>query len=495
MVKRFFGRLTAAGLFLAMLVGCASDTSLLTGEKGYYQYSWEEEVRLGQRSDAQIVQEMGLYPDDALQAYVRDIGERILDQSVLRQPDAPEIYRNTKFTFRVLDSPIVNAFALPGGFVYVTRGLLAHMDNEAQLAVVLGHEITHVAARHSSKQAFKQQIGQIGLLAGAIIGQHVSENPNMANQILDVGGGVFQLMSLKYGRDDERESDQFGVEYAAKAGYDAAEGADFFRTLSRLSSKSGQSIPSWFSSHPDPGEREMTIKRLASQWAASYPEQKIRQPALYNQIEGLVVGENPRNGFQYQGTFYHPDMRFSFDIPSGWRLRNESAAVYLLDPDQRGMMTFSLSKESSPLEAARAFVQESRIQVNNSGSTRIKGFEAYGVEGLATSGSSSLWVHNVFIAFEGKIFSFLGYARSETVDSYRPLLLKVSRGFQKLRDRKFLDVQPATLKIAKANASQPFRRFLPERLPSGMDVQDWAIINQVGVDQVIQEGSLLKLPN
>ncbi|MBT6768476.1 MAG: M48 family metalloprotease, partial [Opitutales bacterium] len=148
-MKRYLGSICLLGL-LAILSGCVTEPSALTGESRSYGYTWQQELELGRTSDADLIQQMGLYPDVALARYVTSIGESVLAQSSLRRVGTPEIYRNLEFKFRVMDSPVVNAFALPGGYVYVTRGLLAHLSNEAQLAVVLGHEITHVAARHAS---------------------------------------------------------------------------------------------------------------------------------------------------------------------------------------------------------------------------------------------------------------------------------------------------------------------------------------------------------
>src|SRR5690606_29236122 len=164
---------------------------------------------------------------------------------------------STPFTFRVLSSPVVNAFALPGGYNYVTRGLLTHMTSEAQLAMVIGHEIGHVAARHASQQALTQQAGSLLLIGGAVLGQELLGV--RAQDIMELGGTAAQLLFLRYSRDAERESDKLGVEYSAKSGYDASQGAAFFTTLKRLSEASGSSIPAFMSSHPDPGDREVDI--------------------------------------------------------------------------------------------------------------------------------------------------------------------------------------------------------------------------------------------
>ncbi|WP_243664303.1 M48 family metalloprotease, partial [Rhodothermus marinus] len=139
-------------ILIVFAEGCAVSTNPVSGRRRLYGYSWAEERRIGQEADRQIVAQYGLYDDPELAAYVDSLGQVILAHSHLRRPNTPKEFRETPFVFRVLDSPVVNAFALPGGYVYVTRGLLAHLNNEAQLAVVLGHEIGHVAARHASQR-------------------------------------------------------------------------------------------------------------------------------------------------------------------------------------------------------------------------------------------------------------------------------------------------------------------------------------------------------
>src|SRR5690606_25074031 len=135
-----------------------------------------EEKQIGAQADKEIAAQYGIYEDEELNNYVSELGQKLVEVSHLRREDADPQFQNTQFTFRVLNSPIVNAFALPGGYVYVTRGLLAHLDNEAQLAVVLGHEIGHVAARHASQRAATQQIGQLAILGGAILGESLGLN-------------------------------------------------------------------------------------------------------------------------------------------------------------------------------------------------------------------------------------------------------------------------------------------------------------------------------
>src|SRR5699024_8842377 len=204
-------------LFICLIfTACTIQKSPVTGDRRAYAYSWEQEKKIGAKADKQIQQQFGVYQNKALQSYVDDVAQSVLAVSDMRDEGTPEKYRTTEFHFRVLDSPIVNAFALPGGYVYVTRGLLAHLENEAQLAVVLGHEIGHVAACHASQSAFERQLGQIALIGGAVAGQEILGIPGQ--QLLNLGSTATQYLFLSYSRDDERESDRLGVEYAAKQG-------------------------------------------------------------------------------------------------------------------------------------------------------------------------------------------------------------------------------------------------------------------------------------
>ncbi|MDZ7693312.1 MAG: M48 family metalloprotease [Balneolaceae bacterium] len=248
-MKRVLSWCSISVLVISLTItACVVQQNPVSGNKRAYGYSWEEEIQIGQDADKQIQQQYGVYQNEELKNYVDQVAQDILSVSHMRREGTDPKFKNTEFYFRVLNSPVVNAFALPGGYVYVTRGLLAHLNNEAQLAVVMGHEIGHVAARHASQRAFEQQLGQIALVGGAIAGQELLGLPGQ--ELLNIGGTATQLLFLKYGRDDERESDRLGVEYAAMENYVAAEGADFFTSLKRISESSGQSMPSFLCNPP-----------------------------------------------------------------------------------------------------------------------------------------------------------------------------------------------------------------------------------------------------
>jgi len=232
-------------LLLSSLSGCKRNP--VTGKRELMLMSEKKEIALGKESDPAIVASYGLYEDPDLQKFIDEKG-----QEMARISHRP----NLNYEFKILDSPVVNAFAVPGGYVYFTRGIMAHFNNEAEFAGVLGHEIGHITARHSAKQYSKQMVGQVGLVAGVVL------SPNVRNNFQQIQQGM-GLLFLKFGRDAESQSDKLGVAYSTEVGYDSKEMAGFFNTLSRMREGTGaESIPTFMSTHPDPGDRFQNVKQL-----------------------------------------------------------------------------------------------------------------------------------------------------------------------------------------------------------------------------------------
>lgn len=492
-------RLIRALILLLILFDCAACTvsrNPISGRKRAYGYSWEQERQLGAQADQQIVQQMGIYDDPDLQAYVDRIGQRVLEESHLRRPDTDPEFLNTPFTFRIMDSPVVNAFALPGGYIYVTRGLLTHLNNEAQLAVVLGHEIVHVAARHASQRAFEAQAGQLGVITGAILGQAVLGG-SAAQSILDLGSTATQLLLLSYGRDDERESDRHGVAYAALAGYEAGEAAEFFVSLDRLGERAGGALPSFLSTHPDPGEREETIREMATDWEQQVAMTLVRQDDYLAQIEGTVLGDDPRQGFVRDATFYHPELRFRFPVPRQFLLDNSRTQVTMVDErSQQAAIIFSIAAgATSPREAAAQLLNQEGVSVQESRAETVNGLNAY--YGLATAqleGGQEVGLMTYFIQHSDNVYYFIGLAPLNAFNSYADLFRQTMRGFAPENRSEILSVQPRRLRVVSANRTAPFSAFVSGNLPLQMTEEELAILNQVGLNEQISAGTALKLP-
>jgi predicted Zn-dependent protease len=483
-------------LFVALLVleGCAVSTNPVTGNRRAYAYTWQEERAIGQDADPQIVAQFGEYDDPDMARYVDSLGQALLEVSHLRRPGADPEWMNTPFTFRVLDSPVVNAFALPGGFVYVTRGLMAHLENEAQLAVVLGHEIGHVAGRHGSKRAMNQMFGQAALLAGAVGGQALFGG-NAAENVLNLGGSATQLLFLSYGRDDERESDDLGVEYASMLGYDASEGSEFFRTLRRLGEQAGQEIPSFLSTHPDPGEREQTIRRMASEWAAMMPTNKIVREPYLRRVEGVVWGEDPRQGYTRDGWFHHPQLAFQFPVPSGFQVINQASQVVMIPESQEAFLVMTIeSDHASARAAADAFRGQQGLTVVQAGLGQTSGLSGWVVVATATQENGQvLGIRAHFIDHGGRVYRFIGVTTQEQYPAYESVFAQTTNNFRPLTDPALLNVQPHRMHLATVRQPTAFRSLVPATLPPDTTPETMAIINQVNLDSMVSAGRLYKI--
>lgn len=488
-------------LFLFVLLfisanSCVVQQSPVSGVTRAYAYSWEQEKQIGREVDEEILAEFGYYGDEALQSYFTGLSEEILQNSHMRREDTAEQFRTTEFTFRVLDSPVVNAFALPGGYVYVTRGLLAHMNNEAQLAVVIGHEIGHVAARHASQRGLQQMVGQVVVLGGAILGQELLGLPG--ESILNLSGTAAQLLFLRNSREHERESDRLGVEYASKSGFDAAEGAAFFTTLRRLSERAGHTLPNFLSTHPDPGQREQSIPELAQVWAErGYEQTRVNTDEYLGTIEGMTFGTNPRNGFTEDGFYYHPELEFQFAFPEGWQLINQPSRVVVVHPDRDAVMLLRIDHDAATArESVETFLRVNSIEAESEralrSSGRYPGYEAQFT--IEEENGDTLRVQLYAVEYGERVYRFLNYADADKFSSYRLDFTLSVASFNALTDPSILAIQPVRLEIRKVQQQTTLRELLPSELPMQIEVEEVAIINQLQLDDVIETGRRLKIP-
>src|SRR5512136_848397 len=315
-------RTRSAALVLLVAAAIACAVNPVTGKKEFMLYSESQEIELGKQTDTEVAATYGVYDDQALQAYVSKMGAALAAKG--QRPNLP-------WRFTVLDSPVVNAFAVPGGAVYVTRGILAMMSSEAELAAVLGHEIGHVNARHSMSQMSKQQVAQIGLVVGSVISQKFAKYAGLA-------GAGLQVLFLKYSRDNENQADGLGMDYARAAGYNPADMAATFAGLQKMGDLSGgSSLPGFLSTHPLTPDRIAHVQSMLQPGDASL----ARKPEAYlRTVENVVYGEDPRQGYVENGIFYHPGLRFQFLAPAGWKVDNTPSRVLLVAADGNAGLIF-----------------------------------------------------------------------------------------------------------------------------------------------------------
>jgi len=297
----------------AWLVGCF--LLLFLTACGAPQIDPQEEVKIGARLHPKIIEEYGgVYDDARVKAYVETVMQRIANAS-----DNP----NQAYRITVLDTPIVNAFALPGGYTYVTRGLLALANNEAELAGVIGHEIAHVTARHSAKrQSTAQGAAVLATVLGAVVSSASGINAGLTSDLINLGGGA---LLAGYSREQEYEADNLGIAALARAGYEPHAQADFLESLGRYAAyQSGSGVKSstgWFDSHPNTSERVDKANEKAE--AKKLPTSTQIDAARYlSVIDGLLYGDGVEQGVVNGRRFAHPDLRLSFKVPPGFEITN-----------------------------------------------------------------------------------------------------------------------------------------------------------------------------
>lgn len=483
----FFGILALATVEIA----CTIQQNPVSGRNRVFGYSWEQELALGKQADEEISEFFGIYDDDELDRYVTDIGQELLTHSHMRSDDVHQRYRDTEFEFRVLDSEVVNAFALPGGYNYVTRGMLIHMANEAQLAMVLGHEIGHVAARHASQRAARQQAGQILLVGGAIAGQELLGLPGQ--ELLQIGSTAAQLIFLSYSRSNERESDKLGVEYSAKAGYRSAEGAGFFVTMQRLTERAGGGLPNILSSHPDPGDREQEIQKMAQEWAdEGYAQEDVGRDRLLDQVDGMIWGVDPRKGMIDNETYYHPDNEFYFPLPQRWESMKQREQVITFSEDERAAMLFEPSTASTPQEAIERIIRQDGMEQANLEEDPENDLNAWRGTAIFRGEDEVTQLFVYAIEYNDRVYRFLGLAGRDHFRDYRPEFQRSARGFQTLTDEEYLNVEPTTVNVVTVEQEVTLDELITD-LPHNADREQIAIINQMELDDTVEPGSKIKL--
>ncbi|HEX8529250.1 MAG TPA: M48 family metalloprotease [Cytophagales bacterium] len=484
-------KLTAKGLALVLLLGLGSCArNPVTGKKDFVLLSEQQEIAMGQQSDPGIVAEMGLYEDKTLQSFINEKGQQMA--KVSHRPDL-------KYEFKIVDSPIVNAFAVPGGYVYFTRGIMAHFNNEAEFAGVLGHEIGHITARHSAKQYSKAMLAQLGLIAGLVVSPQFAQFAEQAQQGL-------ALLFLKFGRDDESQSDRLGVEYSTKIGYDAQEMAGFFNTLDRMGKQSGaESVPTFLSTHPDPADRNKNVAKLAAEWKAKVGDQKlaVNRDSYLKMIDGIVYGEDPKQGFVEKNAFYHPVLKFQFPIPSGWQLQNTPQQVQMAPKSGKALMSLTLAPGKSLEEAGRALVEQYKLTVVDSKSETTNGLPALAIVADQTGDPQQQQQQQqqqpavraliYLVQYGGNIYNIMGLSAATDFQNYFQTFYGVTSGFRQLTDPAKLNRQPDRIRVKTVRQAGPLSQVLREYQVPADRHEEVAILNGLRLKDRVEAGTMIKV--
>ena len=417
---------------------------------------------MGKQAASEVRDTIGFVDDADLQRYVSRVG--LEEAKASERPDLP-------WEFHVVDDPAVNAFALPGGFIYVTRGLMNLMTSEAQLAGVLGHEIGHVTARDSVNQVSKQQLAQLGLGLGSILVPQTRPFGSLLGAGLD-------LLMLKYSRDDEREADALGFEYMRKQGYDVAAMADVFAALGRESAQQESGgLPGWLATHPASGERVQAAEQRATA-LGQQQNPRVGRNEFLRQIDNLVYGPDPREGFFRDAVFYHPKLKFRLDLPAGWKTNNARTAVVAVSPHEDAAMQLTLTADRTISVARERFVVQPGLEPGFPHERTIHGQRALLTEFRASTEQGVIHGLAGWIAYKGRVYQIIGYAPLANYGSYGSAFGRTIESFAPLQDRTILSIQPKRMDVVNLDESLRLTTFA-DRYDSAVPVEELAIINQV----------------
>jgi predicted Zn-dependent protease len=335
-------------------------------------------------------------------------------------------------------------------------------------------------------QLSRAQLAQLGLGLGMIL------SPDLRG-LGDAANAGLSLLFLKYGRDDERQADELGFRYMLEHGYDVNEMDDVFNALQQASQLAGQSpVPTWLASHPSEPERiEAVRERIA---AASLGGRDLRSdPEEYlNHLDGMVYGEDPRDGFFRGDHFYHPELIFQIEAPESWQRQNTAQAVVAVSPQRDAAMQLTMVPNASPVEAARAFFMQSGIQPLASSEKRVNGNQGVVSEFQAQTQGGVVRGYVAHIGHGGATYQIIAYAPAASFGQYANGLERIVESFGPLRDRDLIDVEPRRVNVEKLPRSMSLVEFQRAR-PSSVPIEELALLNQVeDVNAELPSGTPLK---
>jgi predicted Zn-dependent protease len=459
---------------LLALAGCATNPA--TGRRQISLVSESQEIEIGRESDPAITAQMGgLYPDSGVQRYVRDLGLRLAASS--ERPGLP-------WSIKLLDDDLVNAFALPGGFVYITRGILGYMNSEAELAAVLGHEIGHVTARHSATQITRMQLGQLGLGIGMILSETVRDY----GQALSTG---MQLMFLKYGRDDERQADELGFRYMTRLTWDPHGMTNVMRMLDSTSPANGGGLPNWLSTHPDPGDRVAANEQRIAQSNTDFSQYAVNRDPFLQRLDGMVFGPDPRNGYFIATRFLQPTLRFEVTFPAGWATHNGAQAVQAGSPAKDAAMQLGFADATSPADAAGKLAGTEGVTIVRTSTQSVNGLPARLLEFDMQTQSGAIHGLVLYVELGGQVYEVAGYSVGTKWAGYATPVAQALGSFRGLSDSRYLNVAPHRIEIVRLPGAMSFGDFM-QRYQSTVSADQIRLANQVEANASLPAGRLMK---
>jgi predicted Zn-dependent protease len=470
-------------LLIILLLSPACATNPATGRRQLSLMSEAQEIAIGREGDADVRREMGIYDDRELEQYVSSVGLALAQNSERT---------NLVWHFAVVDSPVVNAFALPGGYIYLTRGILPFLDDESQLAGVLGHEIGHVTARHAAQQYSRATGAGLGLLVGAIF-------VPAARPFTDLASSGLGLLFLKYGRGDELEADSLGVRYAARSGWNPDGVAAMLRTLDRIEDQSDQKgTPNWLATHPAPADRVEQVRDAIDRATVPItPRLKPDRNDYLRRLDGIIYGDNPEQGVVRGSRFLHAGLRFTLDFPQGWNVSNSPTQVVAKRPNANVFVILQQVQRpvGRDIEAiALSSMSRARFQPIEGRRTMINGLDAFVATYQGTiEDIGRVTVRAGHIVHGRNVFMVAGIAPAQGFASVDRDLAGSIESFQPLTASQAEAIHPNRIDLYTAREGDTWASIAQRAGDGIIKPTTLAIMNGHGVSEPPRAGERLKI--
>jgi predicted Zn-dependent protease len=478
-------------LYFFVFNSCAVNPA--TGQHEFMMVSEGQEFEIGRKIDKQVREEMGVYLElPQLRSLVKETGE-----TLGRKSDRSGL----TFRVEVIDLPDYNAFAVPGGFVYVNRGLLEKMNSLDELAFVMGHEIAHVAARHSASQISKAQLMNLGLLGLTVGTKGTAES---YAQLINMGAA---LAFNKFSRDDEREADHFGLNYMIRAGYNPKAALSSIEQMQRLETRAPTTMESWFLTHPPTSERFTNINREISALPAGQ-RSTLERPVKRNQfialLNGLAVGEWNGNELVRGNRYYNKAFLLSLEIPQGWHVQIHSKPnTALFIQPKKGLYAFF---DVEALRSRRTSAQYFRIfesKLNQLGAHKIEGLSKKrvlkhgalsGVYGAYAENKGPILIEGIAFERGSYGYSLLGFSKQEDFSALQPAIESIMNGLRFISQEKASQLDPPRLRIHKVVRGETWSGITRKYFGTSREWKKLATYNGFETENGLSHGTLLKIP-
>jgi predicted Zn-dependent protease len=492
-------RLSKLSLALAFaapmaLMPHASMTSPASGKKDFTPFmSSKAEKRIGAQEHPKLLAEFGgPYPDDKVSGYVAQVGGKMVLNSELP---------NETFTFTTLNSSIINAFALPGGYVYMSRQLLGLMNDEAELASVLGHETGHVTDRHSAKRYNRGIFAQI-LAVGAGIATGSA-------QVMQALGQASQAYTLSFSRAQEYKADELGIRYISRAGYDPFAAPDMLTSLGRQTSldarimgQDAEKVPNWARTHPLTEDRVAKANKRAQETGIAPGSKPRNRDQFLAAINGMVMDDSADQGFIRGRVFAHPKLKFTFSVPQGFVMRNTNEAVIAQGPNSAAALFSGGALQSGePLanHVSRVFkgmVGQSAVQMGAVQNARIAGFDA-AVSSSQVTTSNGTTLNLAIVAYrwsDTSAYHFVTLTPTQVASQLDPQLRAMIESFRRLSDAEAARFNERIIRVVTVAAGDSAASLSKQfAYDDNFNLERFLVLNRLASAADLKAGQRVKL--